>query len=96
VDPITVNPLIDLALGRTCHFCGSRDTRNVPVRRQTADAAAEALTVPLCSRHVMLLRSAGGSGRLHKPTATRWWLADGEAVPNGPPAEGCPASALLH
>jgi hypothetical protein len=91
--------IIDLALGRGCHFCGQRDTRNVRVRCQGENGPEHELTVPLCARHRLLLQSAGAHGRLYKATRERWWYlpSTGEAQPDLPagPA-GCPASALLR
>lgn len=88
---------IDIALGRSCHFCGDRDARNCRVRREGGGAPAEELTVPLCGRHRLLLQAGGLRGRLHKPTGVRWWYAGGEGAPPADPSAraGCPADALL-
>ena len=72
--------MIELALGRACHFCGDRTTRNYRVRRAAEGAPPEDLTVPLCARHRLLLQSAGPAGRLHKPTGVRWYLDDAQVA----------------
>jgi hypothetical protein len=91
--------MLDLAIGRVCHFCGERTTQNCRVRRQREGAPAEELTVPLCARHQALLRSAGAHGRLHKATGERWWYLSG-GLPAAPDEAGgiagCPVSALLR
>lgn len=98
--------MLDIAIGRGCHFCGDRDARNERLRRAAGDGAAEDLTLPLCGRHRLLLDS-GARGRLHKPTGVRWWLLGGDGEPvSGAAATaggslgamtvaGCPAGALL-
>ena len=90
--------MIDIAVGRVCHFCGDRDVRNCRVRRAAGDAPPDELTVPLCGRHRLLLQGAGDAGRLHKATATRWWYvgAAGEPATGGPPPTICPAGSLLE
>lgn len=90
--------MIDIAIGRACHFCADRDVHNYRVRRAHGARAPEELAVPLCSHHRLLLQGAGRAGRLHKATGTRWWLvgAEGEPATGAPPPTGCPAGALLE
>ncbi|MBI2760321.1 MAG: hypothetical protein HYX51_02705 [Chloroflexi bacterium] len=93
-----MSQMIDLAIGRGCHFCGERNARNARVRREDAAGQVEDFATPLCVRHRLLLQAAGDSGRLHKASGVRWWLADDDGTPRpgGPSADACPASALLR
>ncbi len=86
--------LIDLAVGRACHFCAERNVQNSRVRRLPGDGPAEELAVPLCARHRAMLQAAGEAGRLHKPTNTRWWYTGADRTEVSAPLAGCPVSAL--
>jgi hypothetical protein len=87
--------MIDIAIGRTCHFCGAQQTTNERLRRES-NGAVETLTAPLCPRHLLLLRSAGADGRFHKPTSTRWWLVAAGTDQPVPAGAACPAESLLQ
>lgn len=87
--------MIDIAVGRACHFCGAHQTTNERLRREH-DGEVETMTAPLCPRHLLLLRSAGPSGRLHKPTGTRWWLVAAGTDEPAPAGLACPAESLLQ
>ncbi len=87
--------LIDLAVGRACHFCAERNVQNSRVRRQPAGEPAEDMAVPLCARHRAMLQAAGETGRLHTPTHTRWWYLSGDGPRAAVPLAGCPVSALV-
>ncbi len=87
--------LIDLAIGRGCHFCPERTVQNSRVRRRPEGADPEDLAVPLCARHRAMLQAAGEHGRLHTPTNTRWWYLGGNLPEPATPLAGCPVSALV-
>jgi hypothetical protein len=93
-----MSQMIDLAVGRACHFCGERNARNARVRREETSGQVEEFATPLCVRHRLLLQAAGDSGRLHKTSGVRWWLIDDDGAPRsgGLTADACPASSLLR